>query len=170
MVNAKTINWLFGRGLSIGCNLSWIVPSEWEKIHCEKKINQIKDTLRREMNSQDVDTSLIVRLLQLLANQTTLNWRNRFITTNWDYLLQREILALDFNEQPNWLANSHVYHLNGTVENLEDNSNRSQFLLEEDSINERCYTVEANIIYNKMLWDSVFVVVGLSFECDTDKF
>jgi len=122
------------------------------------------------MASKVVDTSLIRRFLQILADQTAPNWRNKFITTNWDYLLQTEILALNLNEQPNWLANSHVFHLNGTVEELEDNNNRSPFLLEEDPANVRCVTPEADIIYNQMIWDRVFVVVGMSFECETDKF
>ncbi len=170
MVATENINWLFGRGLSIACNLPWTVPLNWRKIPREEKINLIKESLRQEMCSEDVDTSLIRRLLQLLADKTAPNWRNRFITTNWDYLLQREILALNLEVQPNWLANSHVFHLNGTVEELEDNANRSPFLLEEDPVNVRCDTPEANIIYNQMIWDRVFVVVGMSFECDTDRF
>jgi len=68
------------------------------------------------------------------------------------------------------MANSHVFHLNGTVEELEDNPSRSPFLLEEDPASQRCFTPEANIVYNQMLWDRTFIVVGMSFECDTDKF
>jgi hypothetical protein len=68
------------------------------------------------------------------------------------------------------MASSHVFHLNGTVEHLPDNSNRSPFLLEEDPASQRCFTPEANIAYNYMLWDRAFVVVGMSFECETDKF
>ena len=68
------------------------------------------------------------------------------------------------------MVNSHVLHLNGTVEELDDNSNRSQFLLEEDQASQRCFTPEANIAYNQMLADRTFVVMGMSFECDTDKF
>jgi len=170
MVAVENINWLFGRGLSIACNLAWTVPPDIQNTPREEKINRIKELLRQEMASEIVDTSLIRRFLQFLADQTAPNWRNKFITTNWDYLLQREILALNLNEQPNWLANSHVFHLNGTVEELEDNANRSPFLLEEDPENVRCVTPEANIIYNQMIWDRVFVVVGMSFECDTDKF
>jgi len=122
------------------------------------------------MGDQSVNSSVILRFLRYLEKHTAKNWRNRFITTNWDYLIQREIQALKLEVQPEWLANSHVFHLNGTVEELENNSFRSPFLLEEDPAAQRCFTPEANIAYEHMLWDRTFVVVGMSFECNTDKF
>lgn len=167
---SECVNWLFGRGLSIGCNLSWSAPTEWRSIPREETIERIKGTLRKEMGSPSVDSSVIQRFLRFLEQQTAPNWSSRFITTNWDYLLQREIQALNLEALPDWLANSHVFHLNGTVEELEDNSHRSPFLLEEDSAAQRCFTPEANIVYNQMMWDRTFVVVGMSFECETDKF
>ena len=170
MVQPECVNWLFGRGLSIACNLSWSVPNEWQTLPRTDKIERIKSRLREEMDAPSVDSAIIKRLLGVLSKHTTTNWRSRFITTNWDYLLQREILALNLDIQPTWMANSHVFHLNGTVEELEDNSHRSPFLLEEDPAAQRCFTPEANIVYNQMLWDRTFVVVGMSFECDTDKF
>ena len=60
--------------------------------------------------------------------------------------------------------------MNGTVEVLPDNTNRSPFLLEDDPPSQRTWSVEANITYNKMIWGSYFIVVGVSFECDTDRF
>lgn len=84
--------------------------------------------------------------------------------------MQREVLALNLQQLPPWLANSHVYHLNGTVEQLPDSSHRSPFLLEEDPAEQRCFTPEANVAYNFMVWHRAFVVVGMSFECETDKF
>lgn len=170
LTESECVNWLFGRGLSCACNLSWGVPLEWENLPREEKIERIKETLRKEMGSRTIDGSVIKRLLGILELHTAPNWRNRFITTNWDYLLQQEIETLDLNVQPRWLANSNVFHLNGTVEDLEDNSHRSLFLLEEDPAAQRCSTPEADAAYEQMIWDRTFVVVGMSFECDTDKF
>jgi len=42
--------------------------------------------------------------------------------------------------------------------------------LEDDPAELRTETVEGNIAFNKMIWMEVFVVVGMSFECQTDKF
>ncbi len=170
MAQSECVNWLFGRGLSMACNLPWSVPSEWKPLARDEKIERIKSKLRDEMNLPTVNTSVIKKFLAELSKYTTQSWRSRFITTNWDYLLQREIQSLNLEVQPHWMANSYVFHLNGTVEDLGDNSNRSPFLLEEDPASQRCFTPEANIAYNQMLWDRTFVVVGMSFECATDKF
>lgn len=35
----KRVDWFFGRGLSVGCNLNWAVPQEWNgllKAKCQK--------------------------------------------------------------------------------------------------------------------------------------
>jgi hypothetical protein len=170
MANSKCLNWFFGRGLSISCGLPWVVPPEWASLPRETKIDRIKATLRTEMDGPSVDTTPIRRSLYLLKRHTLPNWKHHFITTNWDYLLQREIQALNLAVLPLWLTNSHVFHLNGTVEELTDNSNRSQFLLEEDPGSQRSLTVEANVAYNHISWSQFFVVVGMSFECETDKF
>lgn len=163
-------NWFFGRGLSIACNLRWGVPIEWSGLSREEKIRQIKVELRREMAAPGTDPSVIRDLLRILENNTTSDWKHYFLTTNWDYLLQKEISDLKLKVLPSWLKSSHVYHLNGTVEVLPDNSNRSPFLLEEDPASERCWTVEANVAYNNIISQRLFIVVGMSFECDTDKF
>jgi len=126
--------------------------------------------LRQEMTRSSVDRTVIQKLLQILAKHTTVGWQHLFVTTNWDYLLQHEIERLELAVQPPWMANSHVFHVNGTVEILPDNSNRSQFLLEEDSAVRRHFAPEANIAYNHMIWGQTFIVVGLSFECATDRF
>lgn len=170
MTEANCVNWLFGRGLSIGCNLSWSVSTEWEDLAREEKIDRIKVVLLEEMNKPSVDCTVIRCLLRLLSVHSNERWRHRFITTNWDYLLQREILNLKLEVLPSWLVNSHVFHLNGTIEDLPDNSNRSPFLLEEDFGIQRINTPEANIVYNQMIWNQTFVVVGMSFECETDRF
>lgn len=170
MAKSMCVNWLLGRGLSISCNLPWAVPPEWRETPHGEKINRIKTALRKEMDKPSIDCTVIRSLFALLSAHTNQGWHHRFITTNWDYLLQREILNLRQPVLPSWLVNSHVFHLNGTIENLPDNSNRSPFLLEEDSGTQRINTVEANIVYNQMIWNRHFVVVGMSFECETDQF
>lgn len=170
VAESNCVNWLFGRGLSIGCKLPWSVPTGWAVVPREKKIDLIKTALRAEMNKSSVDCTVIKHLFRVLSANTNENWRHRFITTNWDYLLQREILDLKLEVLPFWLDNSHVFHLNGTVENLSDNSNRSPFLLEEDSVKQRMETTEANKVFNHIIWSRKFVVVGMSFECATDRF
>lgn len=170
MPPSKCAHWLFGRGLSIACKLDWIVPVCWRGLPREEKVRRIKEALHQEMDRPHIDCSVVRDLLCILSRDTTQDWRHYFITTNWDYLLQRELLALNLKVPPEWLAESHVSHLNGTVERLPDNSNRSPFLLEEDPAQQRCWTVEANVAYNHMIWHQLFVVVGMSFECDTDKF
>lgn len=170
MAGSNCVNWLFGRGLSIGCNLGWSVPRSWSDFGREEKIARIKKELLREMDRPRVDCAVIRNLLGLVAEQSRQGWCHRFITTNWDYLLQREISKLNLPCLPPCLANSQVFHLNGTVANLPDNSNRSPFLLEEDPGSRRMKSPEANIVYNQMIWDKKFVVVGMSLECETDRF
>lgn len=166
----KRVDWFFGRGLSIACNLSWTVPKSWKNLEREQKVENIKNTLKNEMEGDAIDCSIIKAFLEILSEHTAPEWRHCFITTNWDYLLQREILALNLRSLPKWLANSHVFHLNGTVEELNNNSNRSPFLLEEDPPSQRIESIEANMIYNQIIWNRTFIVVGMSFECETDQF
>ena len=42
--------------------------------------------------------------------------------------------------------------------------------MEDDPPELRTQTVEGNYAFNLMIWARVFVVVGMSFECETDKF
>lgn len=165
-----TVTWLVGRGLSIACGLTWTVPPEWCNLRRDDKVERIKAILRTEMDAKHVHPRPIGELLNTLARYTTDGWRHEFMTTNWDYLLQREILRFKSDIQPPWLAESHVYHLNGTVESRPNNEYGSPFLLEEDDASQRHWTVEANVAYNRMIWRRVFVLVGMSFECATDRF
>ena len=135
-----------------------------------EKIARIQDQIRNEMILAKVSGEPYRRLLDLLGKGTRSGWRHQFITTNWDFLLQREILRLGLTVLPPWLANSHVSHMNGTVEILPNNANRSPFLLEDDPSTQRTWSIEANVVYNKMICGQYFVVVGVSFECDTDRF
>ena len=70
---------------------------------------------------------------------------------------------------PKWLESSHVFHLNGTIEEMENNQYRSPFLLPEDNVNRRYKTLEANKAFGRMLTARIFVVVGMSFKCIIDK-
>ena len=168
---AKRIDWLFGRGLSIGCGLYWSVPGPWATLPRAEAIGQIKEAIRAEMDSTQIDCSSIHSLLKLLSERTAVHpWRHMFLTTNWDFLLQREVLALGHKTQPAWSAETNVFHLNGTVEVLPENKNRSPFLLESDGPDQRMASIEANIAFTHMAWNRTSVVVGMSFECEVDKF
>lgn len=137
----KLAIWLFGRGVSCNCGLTWTVPGEWKALPRIEQIAHIEVAIRAEMDRLDVDMTCIRTLLNDLASRTPDGHRHLFGTTNWDYLLQREIEVRSDAEwegiQPAWLANSHVYHLNGTVEKLANNSHRSAILLEEDDYRQR---------------------------------
>ena len=164
------VAWLFGRGLSIDCGLRWSEPETWKPLPREQRIKKITAELRGEMDAPGVDTQIVSRFLNFLGGRTCEGWKHLFITTNWDYLLYREVDRMFPNEVPPWLRCSHVYHLNGTVEALPDNSRRSPFLLEDDPAEQRNQTQEGDQAFNKMIWSRAFAVVGMSFECETDKF
>lgn len=170
IIGKQTVEWFFGRGLSIGCGLNWAVPDEWRTLPREEQIAKIKNELTTAMSESQVDTDSIKQFLSILSSNTAPGWAHRFHTTNWDFLLQREIQQLGLKELPSWLAGSHVYHLNGTVEVLSDNSQRSEFVLESDPSSARSASIEGDIAYNKFIWSRTFVVVGMSFECEVDKY
>ena len=167
---APRVDWFFGRGLSISCGLDWSVPPEWSLRHREDVISQIKLAIPIEMSSPRIHTGDIKLFLSILANKTVSPWQHQFHTTNWDYLLQREIFELNLTVQPPWCAETHVYHLNGTVEQALDNGHRSEFVLESDPPSARTATTEGNIAFNRFIWNRTFVVVGMSFECEVDKY
>lgn len=168
---SRQVIWLFGRGLSIGCGLTWGVPEAWLGLERCEKVEKIRKALRVEMDASHVCTRGIRSLLDFLAQRTTEGWRHLFLTTNWDFLLQREILSfIPDRILPSWLSDSHVFHINGTVEDSPDHPFRSPFLLTEDPESQRSGSTEANIAFNKMIWESTFVVIGMSFECATDRF
>jgi hypothetical protein len=164
-----TLIWLFGRGASIACGLAWTVPAAWASLPRGGRISRIRQTLRVEMDSPIVDTSPYSRMLDVLGRRTATGWRHRFVTTNWDTLLEREVKRACPIDCPPWLESSYVFHLNGTVEDLPDNSRRSCFLLETDPIGTRVAKLESNIAFTDMTWSDCFVVIGMSFECATDN-
>src|SRR5688572_24443803 len=104
----RCFTWFFGRGLSIECGLTWRVPAEWRADDRPAQIAAVKAAIRREMDAPGINTTSIRTFLTALAQRTHDSWHHRFITTNWDYLLQREVLRLPFSTLPPWLQKSHV--------------------------------------------------------------
>jgi hypothetical protein len=123
------------------------------------------------MDGPGMCTKSIRRFLEFLSQRTVPGWRHFLATTNWDFLLQREVLRFITDDvRPSWLVDSHVFHLNGTIEDPPGDSFRSPFLLPEDLSTQRTITPEADTAVNKMFRATTFVVVGMSFECPTDRF
>jgi hypothetical protein len=108
-------------------------------------------------------------LLTELAERTCPEKYHCFFTTNWDELLEREIDAkLGLGENPRrWLPDTHVFHLNGTLE--AQNDRRSPILTERDAANARTPSLEFNMAIAEAIWCQRFIVVGLSFACPTDR-
>ena len=172
-------SWLFGCGASIANGLPWVVPDEWKRdliegrVSREAHIGMIVDAIRSEMSKPSVHCDPYRRLLNILAERTVDQGHHRLMTTNWDYLLQRELTAwIEANcsgVAPHFLStHGTVYHFNGSAEPGEF-QNRSPFMLETDSASRRHRTYEANQAFNLLLWSTLIVIVGMSFECDTDK-
>jgi len=168
---SRDVVWLFGRGLSIECGVSWVEPPEWKPLAREERVGRIEKALRAAMDAPKVDTFAIRRFLDYLGREVGAGYL--LLTTNWDFLLQREI---DVAFSAPWPKIKGVFHLNGTVEDrLYANRSRSlprrtPLLLEDDPAERRVQTIEGNWAFNLMIWEKVFVVVGMSFECQTDKF
>jgi hypothetical protein len=165
-VENQTAVWLFGRGLSMACGLCWDVPPEWRKLQRDEQIARIQVALRAEMAAPHVDTRCIQAFLGFLYARTSNRWRHLFATTNWDYLLQREI-DRRLPEGVPWLPDRHVLHLNGTVQ--PGTWNRTPFLLPKDPFDQRTQTMEGNYAWGEVMCALTLVVVGLSFRCPTDQ-
>ena len=134
---SKGCSWLFGRGASIANGLSWVVPQDWKddlsagRVTRETHIDMITKTLRHEMTRSSRLAIPYRRLLDIMASSTVDQGHHRLITTNWDYLLQRELNDwINKNGQgyaPRFLStHGMVYHLNGSAE-PGDFQNRSPF-------------------------------------------
>ena len=87
----KTVVWFLGRGASIACGLDWTEPKEWQTLNRDIRIKQIQETLDLEMQKIPQGRGPDYDLLSILSRYTEANWKHLFITTNWDYLLEREI-------------------------------------------------------------------------------
>jgi len=171
--------WLFGRGASIANGLPWVVPQQWKedvargRINREPHIEMIANTLREEMDKSSVHSESYRRLIETMAARTVVKGHHRFMTTNWDYLLQRELDSWVDANCPGWapkFLSTHgtVYHFNGSVQ-LGNFQNRSPLLLETDSAEFRQSTFEANHAFELLLWSTLVVIVGMSFECSIDR-
>jgi hypothetical protein len=168
----QVVEWFFGRGLSIGCGLQWSVPEAWKAFPREDQIAMIRQAIQQQMSGAHIDTRDIEAFLEILATKTTQGWQHRFHTTNWDHLLQREIsrrLCLE-THKPWWLTSSHVYHHNGNAEMPPSDSFRSEILLESDPQTSRKPSQESDKAFQMLVYSRLFVVVGMSFECDVDRF
>jgi len=133
----------------------------------------IVNAVRSEMTRPSVRCGPYRQLLSIIAERTMRGGHHRLMTTNWDYLLQREldtwIEANHAGVAPRFLStHGMVYHFNGSVE-AGDFQNRSPFLVETDSADLRKATYEANYAFGLLLWSDLIVIVGMSFECDIDK-
>lgn len=165
----------------MGCGLTWSVPAHWYADPRAVLIERIKRQIRQEMGRTDLDISSLKDLMRYLEQQTQMNWRHRFYTTNWDYLLQKAISqhvvgGVQANEQatkPRWLADSHVFHLNGTAEQHECSvvqARRSDFVLETDHVSRlQSPSLELAKSLDHFAWGKVFIASGISFECQSDR-
>lgn len=171
--------WLFGRGASIANCLSWVVPQDWKddllagRMTRETHVGKITEALRHEMAQELENSTPYRRLLDMMAGSTVDQGHHILLTTNWDYLLQRNVNSWINTNNPGYAprflsTHSMVYHLNGSVE-PGDFQNRSPFLLETDSPSVRHATYEANQALTHLLWSNLIVIVGMSFECDMDR-
>lgn len=177
----QTLSWILGRGISMGCGLTWSVPVEWCVDSRDVLIDRIKRQIRQEMSRTDLNTNSLNDLMSYLALHTQLNWRHRFHTTNWDYLLQiamdQHLLANAKNSEraykPRWLADSHVFHINGTAEYGDDATipaRRSAFVLETDKFDRlKDPPLELMKSLDQFAWGNLFVASGISFECEPDR-
>ena len=112
-------------------------------------------------------------LIDIMDRRTIDGVHHRLLTTNWDYLLNRDlgvwIRDKDLKCVPKFLgAHSVVYHFNGTVETGQS-SNHTQFLLETDPNDVRKSKLASNIALGHMAETKCLVVVGMSFECEIDR-
>ena len=165
----QSLVWIFGRGASVECGLDWVVPDEWKSSkEREEQIGLIKSELRVQMESPAISTKVYEDFLSVLSH-TSSQWHNYLVTTNWDFLLQKAINNLNLSFKPDYLANTHVFHLNGTIEELKNNTFRSPFLLETDLPQTRTKNIEANKAFNHMIWQQDFVLVGMSLQCEMDE-
>ena len=154
--------WLMGRGASMDCGLMWEEDYSSRSRDRDWRISNIKSSLYAEMKRANTD--VYRELFDLLGRQTGGGWKHTFATTNWDTLIEREMTKLSV--PLTWLNNSHVFHLNGSIK---ENRAGTPFLLKDDKRGLREPTTEGNQIYSHINVSSVMLIVGVSFECTTDR-
>jgi hypothetical protein len=52
----QVVEWLFGRGLSIGFGLHWSVPEVWKEFSRGDQVAMIAQAIEQEMSATEVDT------------------------------------------------------------------------------------------------------------------
>lgn len=174
--------WIFGAGASVACKLRWDYPPSYHQLCHDSKnetlrahcISEIKATLAHAQKNPGVTTESHSTLVKKIRAFPSGKWKHRIVTTNWDLLLEREITFRISNTCPVWIVDSHVFHLNGSIEKEEESNvspllQKSDFLLPSDLPSRRRKAVESNYIFNSLLWTKKIVVVGISFECSLDK-
>lgn len=159
--------WFFGRGASIASGVTWEESEESKKKSREERIQNIDRNLSSQMQTVPIGNNPYSQLLFLLENKKKVNQRNLFITTNWDYLLQREINSKNYTTRPSWLEDSQVFHLNGSIEKWGDARYRSPMLLPDD--NNRVDSLEFQKAMNFVLCERFFVMIGVSFKYTVDQ-
>lgn len=166
-----SVSWLIGRGCSIAAGLTWVVPKWWRLLPRPLQIWLIVRALTAAQLGPTVRLDSHREFLHLLDLRTVAGGVHVLITTNWDGLLEMALESLWPGVHPGlWLDNMYVAHINGRVERIPNNTAGSPFLLEQDGAVMRNPTPEADKALNLILWSNVVVVVGMSFECDQDKF
>lgn len=159
--------WFFGRGASVASGVTWEESKEWVENNRQERIKNIEKNLTEQMQGISVGKNPYSQLLFLLENKIKFNQKNLFITTNWDYLLQREISSKNYTALPSWLEDSHVFHLNGSIEKWGDARYRSPVLLPDD--NNRRDSLEFQKVMALIQWERFFVIVGVSFKYKVDQ-
>ena len=166
-----SVSWLIGRGCSIAAGLTWVVPPYWRLLPRWLQIRLIIQALTAAQQSPAVTLDTHRNFLRILDHRTVPGAVHALITTNWDGLLEMALESIWPGVHPGiWLDNMYVAHINGRIERIPRSAAGSPFLLEEDRGTVRTPTVEANNALGRILWSDVVVVVGMSFECEQDKF
>lgn len=162
--------WIFGRGASVACGVNWEEPAEWKTKSRDERIQNIDENLTREMKSLEVGRNPYSQLISILKNNTRPPHRHFFITTNWDYLLQREVdnIIVD-NAIPAWLVESHVFHLNGSIEKRGNAQHRPPIIFPDDEKRTGLQTLEFSRAMNEFVWGTFFIIIGLSLQCKVDE-
>ncbi|HYD58214.1 MAG TPA: hypothetical protein VEB41_15030, partial [Burkholderiales bacterium] len=98
--------WFFGRGVAKAFGFAWRVPPEhyaaFEQGRISRRVfeDRIRSALARFQEQRGLDPARLERFLDALSPDR----EHRFVTTNWNTLLDRELAARGYG----------VWHLNGS--------------------------------------------------------
>lgn len=171
--------WIFGRGMSLACKLSWDVR-EIAGFVSKNRTEQIKlicASLNKAQQSRVVDIGPYRRMFDLCDARTTAHFKHTFSTLNWDTLAEIAIKERRWKILPRWITGSHIFHWNGTIEEQGRDQfisnrllRRSPFILPSDEADFRKKSLEGNTAFAKMGWTHVLAICGVSFmpenKCD----